>query len=129
MNVVTDTNVFLAVALDEPEKEEIVRVTAGVDVVAPEILPYEVGNALSALVKRKALTPEEAFVALEITQAIPVRLIGVDILQALKVAADFNIYAYDAYFIQCARFLSCPIISLDRRMKQVAAELGIGVLE
>ncbi len=129
MNVVADTNIFLAVALDEPEKDRIVDLTAGVDAIAPEILPYEVANALSAMVKRNILAADEAFLALAVTIAIPVRLIGIDIEQALKIAVDFNIYAYDAYFLQCAQFLSCPIITLDKRMKQVALELGIEVLE
>ena len=129
MNVVADTNIFLAVALDEPEKDRIVDLTAGVDAIAPEILPYEVANALSAMVKRNILASDEAFLALAVTSAIPVRLIGIDIEQALKIAVDFNLYAYDAYFLQCAQFLSCPIITLDKRMKQVALELGIEVLE
>lgn len=60
---------------------------------------------------------------------IPVRLVHVDIVAALKLAIDFNIYAYDAYFIQCAKSLSCPLLTLDKRMKQVASELQIEVLE
>jgi len=39
----------LAVALDEPEKKRIIDLTSGVDVIAPKILPYEIGNALSAI--------------------------------------------------------------------------------
>jgi predicted nucleic acid-binding protein len=129
MNIVSDTNIFLAVALDEPEKERIIRLTSGADAIAPEILPYEVGNALSALIKRKQITREEALSAQKITSAIPVRLISVDILQALNLAIKFNIYAYDAYFLQCVKFVSCPLMTLDKRMKQVAAELNIKTLE
>jgi predicted nucleic acid-binding protein len=129
MNIISDTNIILAVALDEPEKDHIIRLTAGTNAVAPEILPYEIGNALSAMTKQKLLTPDEAFQALAITESIPIRLISVDVHEALKIAAEFQIYAYDAYFLQCARFLSCPILTLDRRMKQVAAELDIDVLE
>ena len=60
---------------------------------------------------------------------IPVRLVAVDILHALKVAVEYNIYAYDAYFLECAMHLSCPLITLDKRMKHVARELNIEVLE
>ncbi len=38
-------------------------------------------------------------------------------------------YAYDVYFLQCALHLSCPLITLDTRMKQVAYDLNIKVLE
>ncbi len=129
MNVISDANIFLAVALDEPEKDHIIQITSGIDVVAPEILPYEIGNALSAMIKRKQITPNEAFSAQKTSYAIPVRLISVDIQQALKIAIEFNIYAYDAYFLQCAKTISCPLITLDKQLKQVALKLNIEVLE
>jgi len=63
LNIVSDTNIFLAVALDEPEKERIVELTSGADVIVPEMLPYEIGNALSALRKRDRITIDEALSA------------------------------------------------------------------
>ena len=36
MNIVADTNIFLAVALEEPEKDGIITLTYGSDVIAPE---------------------------------------------------------------------------------------------
>jgi len=129
MNIVSDTNIFLAVVLDEPEKENIIQLTAKVNAISPEILPYEVGNALSAMVKRKNLTKDEALAAFEGVASIPVRLVSVDIKQALKLALDYNIYAYDAYFLQCAKQLSYPLITLDKKMKQVAYDLKIEVVE
>ena len=129
MNIIADTNVFLAVALNEPEKDTIIQLTSGSDILSPEILPYEIGNALSAMVKRKKITQKEALSAQNKTNAIPVRLITVDIQKALKLAIKFNIYAYDAYFLQGAKVLSCPLITLDKRMKQVANELNIKLLE
>jgi len=129
MNIISDTNIFLAVVLDEPEKENIIELTANANVISPEILPYEVGNALSAMVKRKRLTKSEALAALKGISSIPVKLVSVDIKQALEIALDYNIYAYDAYFLQCAKQLSYSLITLDKRMKQVAYELKIEVVE
>ena len=129
MNIIADTNIFLAVALNEPEKDTIIQLTSGSDILSPEILPYEIGNALSAMVKRKKITQKEALSAQNKTNAIPVRLINVDIQKALKLAIKFNIYAYDAYFLQGAKILSYPLITLDKRMKQVANELNIELLE
>ena len=129
MNVVSDTNIFLAVVLDEPDKDSIIRLTASANAVSPEILPYEVGNALSAMVKRGKLSADEALAAFDCIKSIPVRLVSVDIRQALNLALEFNIYAYGAYFLQCAKQLSCPLITLDKRMKQVASDLKIEVLE
>jgi len=129
MNVVADTNIFLASALDEPEKQQIIELTVGSHIVAPAILPYEIGNALTALVKRHRLSAEEAKAAFQSTRNIPVKLIHPDIPQSLEIAFQFNLYAYDAYFLQCAQSFKCPFITLDRRAKEVAKALNIVVLE
>lgn len=129
MDVISDTNIFLAVALNEPEKNNIIQLTSEFNAIAPEILPYEIGNALTAMVKRKQLTHDEALSAFDAASSIPVRLVSVDIPKALKLALDYNIYAYDAYFLQCAIYLSSALITLDKRMKKVAYDLNIEVME
>ena len=129
MNLVADTNIFLAIALDEPQKEHIVEVTSDAVLSAPEILPYEIGNALSAMIKRGRISKVEALAAEKAANLIPVRLVSIDIQKALELAIEYNIYAYDAYFLFCAKSLIQSLMSLDKRMKQVAHDLGINVLE
>lgn len=129
MKIIADTNTFLAVALNEPERDEIIRLTLGHDLVAPDILPFEIGNALSAMLKRRRLEPDNLLSVWDVTQQIPVDLRSVDIREALKIASQFNIYAYDAYFLMCAISLHGPLITLDRRMNEVAQSLGIQIME
>jgi len=38
MDIVADTNIFLATALDEPEKQHIIELTPGSTIISPEIL-------------------------------------------------------------------------------------------
>ena len=59
---------------------------------------FEIGNALSAIVKRKQLTADEALTALQLARAIPVRLVNPDISKSLQIVLTFNIYVCDAYF-------------------------------
>ena len=129
MQIISDTNIFLAVALNEPEKENIIRITSKTKTASPEILPYEIGNALSAMVKRKKLTHDEALSAFEVVNSIPVRLVSINIRQAIALALEYSIYAYDAYFLQCAIQLSCPLVTLDTQMKRIALDLKIEVVE
>lgn len=129
MKIVADTNTFLAVTLYEPERDGIIKLTLGHDLVAPDVLPFEIGNALSALLKRQRLTSEEILSVWEATQKIPVDLRRVDIRSALTIASQFNIYAYDAYFLICAISLRCPLLTLDRRMNEVAKNLDIRIME
>lgn len=129
MKIVADTNTFLAVALDEPERSHIIRLTMGHDLVAPEVLPYEVGNALSAMMKKGILGLQQVTLIWDAVQAIAVDLRESDIASALSIAARFGLYAYDAYFLECALSLHLPLLTLDKRMKRMARELDIHVLE
>ena len=129
MKIVADTNTFIAVALNEPERSTIIQLTEGSDLAAPEVLPFEIGNALTAMMKRGILYSDEIRTSWDIIQQIPVELRRIDIRSALDIAAMFNIYAYDAYFLECARTLKCPLITLDRSMQRIAREMGILVLE
>ena len=129
MRIIADTNIFLAVVLEEPDKCRIIELTAGYELAAPEILPYEIGNAFTALVKRHVLSAEEARLAWQAAQSIPVQLCGIDIGSALRVAMDAGVYACDAYFLECALQMRCPLLTLDRRMKAVAREIGIQIIE
>ena len=81
------------------------------------------------MVKRKQLTTDEATRAQGVASKIPVRLLGVDIQESLRLAIKFNIYAYDAYFIECARSMSCPLLTLDKKMKHTAFNLNVEILE
>jgi predicted nucleic acid-binding protein len=128
MKLVADSSIFLSVVLNEPEKQRIIELTLSSEIIAPEILLYEIGNALSAMLKRHQLSAEESLLALDKVQLIPVKLLKVDIKSALEIAITHNIYAYDAYFLQTALAYNCPLLSLDKKMKSVANELNITVL-
>ncbi len=129
MKMVADTNTFIAVALNEPEKGMIIRLAEGYDLAAPEILPFEVGNALTAMMKRNVLDADEVISAWDMVRQIPVDLRRIDIRAALEIATQYNIYAYDAYFLECALNLRGPLLTLDRRMKGIAREMGIQIME
>jgi predicted nucleic acid-binding protein len=129
MELVADASVFLSVALNEADREWVIENTAACSIVAPEVLCYEIGNALIAVHRRGRLNDREVARAFEISQKIPVRLLPVKIPDAMKIALRFNIYAYDAYYVQCCIENKSPLISLDVRMCDVATTLGIKVME
>jgi len=129
MKIVLDTNTFIAVALNEPEKGKIIQLTEGHDLIAPDVLPFEIGNALTAMMKKKVLVKNEVESAWEIVQQIPVDLRQTDIKSALSLAIRFNLYAHDAYFLRCAEILRSPLLTLDLGMQRVAREMGITIRE
>lgn len=129
MKIIADTNTFIAVALNEPEKAKIIQLTEGHDLIAPDVLPFEIGNALTAMMKKNALKKEEIESAWEVVQQIQVDLRHTDIKSALSIAIKFNLYAYDAYFLKCAENLHSPLLTLDLGMQRIARKMGITILE
>jgi predicted nucleic acid-binding protein len=127
--MVIDTSAVLAVVLNEPSKPSLIARTDGASLVAPESLPWEIGNALSAMFKQRRLTLSEALEALESYHSIPIRLVAVPLDDAVAIAHHANIYAYDAYVLSCARMQSAPIVSIDHGLKRVASDLGIPLIE
>jgi predicted nucleic acid-binding protein len=129
MEIVSDASAFLAVALNEFDRDWVVERTSGSAIVSPEVLPYEIGNALIAMKKKGRLNNREILRAFDITQRIAVRLVPVKMYDALRMALRFNIYAYDSYYLQCCIENRLPLISLDDRMCAIARGIGIKVVE
>lgn len=129
MSILVDANIYLAVILNEPEKSKIIELTQEDDLISPVVLPFEVGNALSAMYKRKRLDKRQIIDCYSIFLQIPVRLLDVNIQNSLVIAADYGIYAYDAYYLDIAKRYKCNFLSLDNRIKEVANDLGIRLME
>jgi predicted nucleic acid-binding protein len=129
MELIIDTSALLAVIGLQPERAELIRLTKGATLVAPSSVHWEVGNALSAMFKRKAIDLEVALKLLDAYAAIPVRFADVPLKQAVELSRQLNIYAYDAYVIACAINQRAPILSLDGGLLEGARSLKVEVLE
>jgi predicted nucleic acid-binding protein len=128
MEIVSDASAFLSVILDEANREWVIERTSGYGVVSPEVLPYELANALITVKRKGRLTDREVLRAFSISQRIAVRLLPVKIYDAMRMAVKFNIHAYDAFYLQCCIETKLPLISLDNRMCAVAKSLSIKVV-
>ncbi len=110
MKIVVDTSVIMAVIANEPEKVALVQLTKGAELIAPHTVHWEIGNAFSAMLKRKRITLDQASKALEAYANIPIRFLDVELERSLRVADELGIYAYDAYIL---RMLPKVPISFD----------------
>ena len=128
MDITIDTSALLAVCTDERSKLRLIEITAGCSLIAPSSVHWEIGNALSAILRRGRVDLAQAQSCVAAYQEIPVRLLDVDLVQALAIAARFRMYAYDAYLLTCAMQSRSPLLSLDGALNKVAGELGILVL-
>ena len=99
--------------------------TAGNTLIGPGSIPWEVGNAFSSMLKHDRLTLEEALKGLTIFESIPVRYAKPDFAHTLKLAHQTNMYAYDAYFLDCAVRQKVPLLTLDQKLKTAAKNLNV----
>ncbi len=129
MDIVIDASAILAVIVDEPERDRVVEITTGHSLVGPGSIPWEIGNAFTSMLKQHRLDIEEAKRGLTIFQSIPIRYLGVDMDNAVSIAHEHNLYAYDAYFLDCATRHSAALLTLDGPLKRAAYKIDIEVLE
>ena len=129
MDIVVDTSVIVAVIVNEPQREVLVERTRGANLLAPPSVHWEIGNAFSAMLRRRRVTLAEALKAIEVYREIPIRYVEVELEEALKVAGEAGIYAYDAYLIRCAQKYGAPLLTLDKELGRVAGRMGVEVIE
>ena len=129
MDVVIDTSALIAVIVGEPERDRIVEFTAGNTLIGPGSIPWEIGNAFSAMFKQNKLTIDEAQKGLIIFDSIPFRYLKPDFVNALKISKQANMYAYDAYFLDCALRHKAPLLTLDLRLMAAAKKISVETME
>ncbi len=97
--------------------------------VAPASLDIKVGNAFSRMFKRKRIDLETAERALDAYFQIPIIAIDIDLPSAVRLSHELNVYAYDAYVIDCASKRSAPLISLDGGLLEACRRAKIDLIE
>lgn len=107
----------------------MIGITEGAYLIAPSSLHWEIGNAFSAMFKRRKITLEQAITALRAYEQIPIRFSDVELDTALELSARLNVYAYDAYFIACAMEHRSPLVSLDDALLGAAQRSGVAIRE
>ncbi len=129
MDIVIDTSAIVAVIFNEPERKARIKKTTGQTLIGPGSISWEIGNAFSAMFRQGRLTLKEALRGLQIFEQIPLRYISTDFSNTLTIAKQAKIYAYDAYFLDCAIRYNTPLLTLDKQLIDVAKALNVAILE
>ena len=127
--ITIDTSALLAVLLREPARPGILSATENTRLTSAPSLPWEVGNALVAGVRRHRLTTAQAHDAWSSYRQVPIRLVQIDVARALELATSLRVYAYDAYMLEAARLERTPLLTLDHGMAQAARTMELPLLE
>ena len=127
--IVIDASAIIAVITNEPQKEELIQLTSGANLIAPVSIHAEIGNAFSSMLKRNRIALPQALLALNHYQKIPIRYVEINLSSSLKIANELSIYAYDAYLIYVAKRYHAPLLTLDKALYRQAQSYGIQVVE
>lgn len=87
-----------------------------IGLLAPDHMPYEVGNAIW---KNKSLSQIDAIAAIKILTDFEIELIRLTpqiAEQAMRLAREFGVTFYDAAYIIVADHFNAPLISADERI-------------
>jgi predicted nucleic acid-binding protein len=116
MKLIVDTSVIVAVLTNEKHKQRLIERTRDADLVAPSSLHWEVGNAFSAMLKKKKITLEQTRSALAAYAAIAIRFYEVNLKEALSLCVKANL-------------LKSPLLSLDDALLSAAEESGVSTIK
>lgn len=115
-SAVVDASVVLKWVLPEPDSDEARRL-ASWNLVAPEFLPLECGNALWMRARRGLMLSEDVLIVMEQLLAAPIRLVaGKELIRsALALAARLDHPIYDCGYLALARTENVPVVTADAR--------------
>lgn len=127
-DIVIDASCVLSFLLNQEGSENVVSTVGENKLVAPSCLPFEIGNAISKLIKRKLISVYEGVSVFHEFARIPIRLIEPDIPNAIVIAGESESYAYDCYYLNIAAQMVFPLFTYDDKMKETAEKRGIKCL-
>jgi hypothetical protein len=62
MAILLDASAIMAVIAKEPEGATVVRLTMGETIVSPSVVPFEIANALTRMMKKKIINSEDEMI-------------------------------------------------------------------
>jgi predicted nucleic acid-binding protein len=128
MEILMDACAIMAVIVKEPERDLVIRLTQNAVMVSPDMVSYEIANALTKMMKKKIIEKERMIKAFNYFQEIPIKTVEIDIERALEIAWNYKIYAYDACYLESAKRLHLPLLTFDGNMIKVGKDLGINMI-
>jgi hypothetical protein len=66
------------------------------------------------MLKRGRITIEQAKAAVEIYKQIPLNLMDIDLVQAVELASQLNIYALDAGLVRAAKTIGIDVLEVTQ---------------
>lgn len=128
MEIIADASAIMAVIVKEPERDIVRQLTQNAVIVSPDMVSYEIANALTKMMKKQVIEKERMLNAFNYFSRIPIKRIEINFEKALEIAWEYKMYSYDSCYLEAALRLNLPLLTFDNKMIMTAKELGIKIL-
>lgn len=98
----------------------VAAAVAGQDTAAPELLDVEVLSAAARLVRAGVLTDADAARVVGALHRMPVTRVSHAALSVRAWELRDRVRIADAFYVACAEFFACPVLTCDARLARAA---------
>ena len=114
--VVVDTSYVMSWLLPDETSPKPVKE----QMIAPELLVYEVINALKTSVRRKRITDDVAQQLLHEFESWNIQYFKINNDSVLNLAISEGLSGYDACYLYLAQEMKCELLTWDRKLAEMA---------
>jgi predicted nucleic acid-binding protein len=118
---VVDASALGALLFGEPDGAAIVDRLRGAELIAPALLPFEVANTCVKKMRRYPDQRDALMAAFGMLDRMEVGVVEIDQGEALLLAEQSGLTAYDASYLWLARRTGSELVTLDRQLEAAGA--------
>ena len=120
---VVDASAAGALLFGEPDAALVASRLTNATLAAPGLLPFEMANICLKKIRRHPAQRDQLIAAFALLPSLGIAISEVDHDETLKLAERTTLTAHDASYLWLARRLAAELVTLDNRLKSVAATL------
>ena len=120
---IIDASALGALVFGEPQAAEIAGVLAETPIVAPALLWFELASICLKKIKAHPRRTNQILKAFTLSHRLPIEIIAVEHSEVIGLAGDTGLSTYDASYLWLAHSLGGELVTLDRKMLEIAARL------
>lgn len=117
---VVDASAVAAIVFAEPEGAAVAARIDGDQLVAPALLPFELASVCIKKIRRHPALGPALIERLTLLSQLSIETMDVDCDAVVHLADAAHMSAYDASYLWLARTLGAELVTLDRRLANIA---------
>jgi predicted nucleic acid-binding protein len=120
---VIDASAICAVVFNESKQSDVERRLHAVRLHAPALIDFEVASTCLKKIRSRPADQDDVMRLYNNFQNFTISKAAIDLTEAVVLAEQFNLSAYDASYLWLARELGAELVTLDARLERAAAAL------